>query len=54
MKLKIYFDDIEIGLPTDTTPKQISVNLDGMKETFALVVESTELLDKLKITELDG
>lgn len=54
MKLKIFFDDIEIGLPTNKKPKQIEANLEGMLQTFSYLVENTELLERLKITETNG
>jgi hypothetical protein len=54
MKLKIYFDDIEIGLPIDTTTKKINENLEVLKETFTFMVENAEVLEKLKLNEYDG
>lgn len=54
MKLKIYFDDIEIGLPEDTTPKKINENLEILRQTFTIMVENAEVLEKLKLTEYDG
>lgn len=54
MELKIFFDEIEIGLPQDRTPKKILENLDVMAQTFAHVVENSNLLEELKITEYHG
>jgi hypothetical protein len=54
MKLKIYFEDIEIGLPIDVTEKKISENMIDLKETFKLIVDNAHLLDTIKYTDNDG
>jgi hypothetical protein len=54
MKLKIFFEDIEIGLPIDTTEKKISENMTDLRETFKLIVDNAHLLDLIKYTQNNG
>ena len=54
MKLKIFFLDIEVGLPQNTTPKQINENLSELKEYWALMMENSWILDHLKTDEYNG
>lgn len=54
MKLKIYFEDIEIGLPIDKTEKKISENMTDLKETFKSIVDNAHLLDLIKYKDNDG
>ena len=54
MKLKIYFEDIEIGLPQDKTEKKISGNLTELKNYWNSMMENSWILDQLKTEDYDG